>query len=352
MRTLSVLHARCKVAQDEDARAPREYVERAVEMIRLLALFVLAAALTGCGGASQVPPGPPPPRIYVTEQLCAGMPISCTDSVVLFAPPLTSTSTPQATLAQFFISTPTGPSLVQVATPGLALDPTGRLFVGLGSYGIQAFAQPISASSTALFTIPASNFNSGGIGPIAFDPFGNLAVSILNPAPSVGLISPPFSSSSTATPAASSPPAGLLLGLAFVGARLYVCSTPNLVGPGQLQAYDPPYGTATFTIPLATAPSSIAADSAGNVYVAFGNGAIHVYTAPLSSTTMPSVVMLVPGASPTGVAFDNYGNLVVAVGGAVNAIDVFTPPFTATSTPTVIVPVTGGYVPRGIMFGF
>jgi sugar lactone lactonase YvrE len=88
-------------------------------------------------------------------------------------------------------------------------------------------------------------------------------------------------------------------------------------------------------------PEGIAADAAGNVYVATFDftlpNVIHVF-APSGrlSATVP-----LPGVVPLGLAFDASGDLYVADFGAGNVLR-FAPPFTGGSTPVATYAVCGG----------
>ena len=88
-------------------------------------------------------------------------------------------------------------------------------------------------------------------------------------------------------------------------------------------------------------PEGLAADTAGNIYVATFDSTkpnvIHIFRPNGHlQTTIP-----LPGSAPLGLAFDGAGNLYVADFGAGRVLK-FSPPFSASSTPTATFPVCGG----------
>ncbi len=88
-------------------------------------------------------------------------------------------------------------------------------------------------------------------------------------------------------------------------------------------------------------PEGLAADAAGNIYVA----TFDFTTTNVIDIFGPNGKLLVtiplPGAVPLGLAFDSSGNLYVANFGGGNVLE-FTPPFSASSTPSATFPVCGG----------
>jgi sugar lactone lactonase YvrE len=88
-------------------------------------------------------------------------------------------------------------------------------------------------------------------------------------------------------------------------------------------------------------PEGIAADRAGNIYVATFDfsttNVIHIF----GRNGHRRVTIPLPGVVPLGMEFDAAGNLYVADFGGGNVLK-FSPPFTAASTPSASFPVCGG----------
>jgi hypothetical protein len=321
----------------------------------------LAALVAACGGgstSSQVPTGTtastgtPSPHIYVAE-VCAPTPVpggtvtsACPSVLAVFAQPLTPSSTPQATV----------PSLPFVS--GMAFDATRRIFVA--DNGVAVYAQPLTASSIPQFTIPATKFDGaigdGGVGPLAFDPAGNLVAVLIELIDEVAVVAPPFSASST-----SSTIIQTLVGrsIAMSGTRLY--SVPYVAPFGASAAaigvFDEPFGpgnsSATLAVPLPATPTCVAVDPSGNVAVLLSTGAIALFQPPLTAGSTPFASISVPGPfSPVSIAFDGAGRLLVSSTDAKtgSSIDVYVPPLTSASAPSIVVPIAAtedGFISAG-----
>jgi DNA-binding beta-propeller fold protein YncE len=68
----------------------------------------------------------------------------------------------------------------------------------------------------------------------------------------------------------------------------------------------------TVTISSVLAPSGMAFDGAGNLYVCkaiFGSGAVEIFTPPIMTGNSPTASPLTGSSQPTGIAFDAAGNL-------------------------------------------
>jgi hypothetical protein len=164
-----------------------------------------------------------------------------TQAVRVFAPPIVGSSAPT-----FSLSGSGGPFVPVFAYQGVALDPSGDLWVTAGS-ALSEYTPPYSAGSVVALTT-----NEAGVG-IAFDSAGKMFVAGSS---GVDVFQPPFSAAMTK---------------AF---------TINSAGPRYL-----------------------AFDQAGNLYVTTQAGNLLEFSPPFSSVSVPSVALAIPGApSNSGVA--------------------------------------------------
>ena len=234
------------------------------------------------------------PAITVASAGDGGMAISSTQLAVssgarlvnVFALPITSASVPAFSMA--------AGSNLNDAT----FDSAGNLWVTDSSSGtccIYKYTSPLSASSLPAFTMNEPN-NGGYPWGLSFDSTGNLYVAgnRVN-----DVFAPTLSSSSTGTTFGTNSDN---YGIVANGGRVYVA---NGSGDGSVAVYTTPVAgasTAAFILTPGTSnyigyPSF---DSAGNLYVPVPNdNKIYVYTAPISSTSVPAFSVALPKAYAT-----------------------------------------------------
>jgi len=298
-------------------------------------LLLVSACQSGCGSGTihwNQPPIPRPPTLYHAYVSTFNATIQRYDV------PMYPTSAPSAT--------------VSVSSPGLmAEDQTGTLYVVQSSNfagGDHVVALTTSfgfTSSSTLFTLQVPKGTGHSEAPsaaaVAIDRAGNLYVS--NPSdPSINVYSAPVTGSSTIAYRISS-------SFDIPGATcfdptgdLFVADGPRIVMIPQ------PYVTSprtSFALTLYSA-TSVACDSAGNIYV--GGGTAHdkidVYQPPYSASSSPAYSLNLPGSSQAYVAavsFDPGGDLFATIIDSGNDLLIeYTPPVTATSNPFLIYPLS------------
>jgi hypothetical protein len=318
------------------------------------AAFAAAAAVlfVGCQKSSVInlPPGPAPQLFVANPAFVSG-----TFGVAVYAQPITPSSTPVFTLGAA-----NGITLFPAA---VGFDTHGNLFVlDESTSQVLIYAPPISSSSTPATTLAlagASNAFS-----LAVDAGNNLWVSSSNNA-TVWKFTPPFA---TGTPA----PALTLTALntvpaisrpAAIGFDRYGDMCLEDFGTNQVLIYRPP-----FAVPITAAaairtnggadePGGCGFNVNGQLLVSdFTNGNEYFYNPPFATGSLPAFAIsppVVSGGLSGGtkvVGFDSAGNLYVpySFDGANGNVSVYGPPFSGASVPQFSLPQSGD--PYGVGF--
>ncbi len=284
---------------------------------RLLSVCLIAL-LAACGGGGTSPPPvptPAPERLYVSGDSVPN------NSIAYFNSPFGANTTIAGTIA-----TAGGGAIA-----GLAVDATGRVFAADG-FKNTLTAYPRPAPPGAPLFVMSLPFTPAKL---AFDGAGNLYVADYGGG-RIAVLAAPI--------AGTSAPATLITGLSTpnglcfdVAANLYVTSFTSSI----LSVYQPPYTGSPVIVNTGTANSnSCAVDAATQqLIVASGNaslGQILVYDLPLAANAGPAVRIPFNGTAPTALAVDPSGDLFVGVGAT--AIQVYAPPFTSVSSPLFAIP--------------
>jgi hypothetical protein len=296
--------------------------------------FALAIAalplIGGCSSSSTTPP-PPPSAQALYAAAFSGTPVL---AEVFF--PFSATST---------VSTFAPAGLTNVTD--VAFDSSGNLYVSAGNSPGQVFvfAHPVSSASTPVATITLPAFSNPLY--ITIDAGNNLWVTDVGN-DLVYEFTGPFVGSITPAPAKTLGSADLInpMGLAFDAAgNLYVGDAIS----NDVEIFAAPItnGEAPNAAKLtgATNVRDLAFDQAGNLYAGLFTGTILRYNAPTVGGGAPSIT-----DASTGIAhgyfltLDSAGNMYVSDSIATNHIYQFTAvstTFSATSTPAATLSVTG-----------
>jgi hypothetical protein len=297
-----------------------------------LSVAIVIVSLTACGGSST------PVAPVATEHLYVGND-AASASILQFALPITSTSTPSVTVA---------PTNGTANLTALAVDAAGDLATADNAGHLAIFQAPITSSSTASATF--SNGTAANNGQLAFNTAGALLAA--TDSTKVNVFNPPLSN--TSTPAQSVTDASLTsaVGVALDPSGNLLVSNAGSGSSSTLTVFAPPFSSVSLVTPAAagTAYRKVALNTnqlfVGSV--AGSTGQIDVYNLPLSASSAP-VFSMTNVNVPEALAFDSHGNLYVGnLGDA--TIRVFTPPFSASSTPTGTLTVTGAAI-FGIAIG-
>ncbi|HEY7993427.1 MAG TPA: hypothetical protein VID24_04420 [Candidatus Eremiobacteraceae bacterium] len=291
---------------------------------------VAAICNASCGASSAVSnltiqASGTPERLAVSRA-----PVSNPGEIDLYAFPMTSTSTPVATLAS-----------TNEAPLGLAFDETGRLFGAAGDGRIKVYDPPFRSGAN-----PAFILTTGG-GALAFDRGGDLFIGggdvirncgtrfhfIPEITPKIKVVNAPITGSSTVTFTIAEPTTcgGYLVSdIAFDGAgNLWAAIV------GRLDEFSPPFtSNSTPALSISTCASSLGFDSAGNMYVDGCDG-IDVFQPPFTSS-MTKAYTISSAAEVDSIVFDSAGNMYarsLVPFSSTNGLQVFAPPFSSTSQP-------------------
>jgi hypothetical protein len=319
---------------------------------RPLVVVALAALVSGCtGGGLAAPPfvtgtpaptpspsptpTPAPTHLYVGNALTPG-------GLQAYVLPLTANST-----AAFSIPPP-----VSGPVDGLAVDANGNVAAADNAATIRFFAAPLSGAS-----LPAVTFRNGPGGTqdrhLAFTAAGDIFIASggtdfrFGTDDKVNFFAHPFTNASA--PSSSITNAGLHpFGVTLDAAQtLYVSSQDIIVPPTttKLFVYSPPYtGPPTITPSVAGVGYRGVAVSATQLFVGavqdplLGVGRVDVYMLPLTAASVPAFAITTGINQPQAVGLDAAGNVYVGNSGTAT-ITVYAPPFSATSAPAVTVTV-------------
>jgi len=290
---------------------------------RVLLFALSTAVLAGCSKNPTISiPPPPAARLFVAD---------VTNGLVAFTQPLSSTSTPSLTVASL------------MGSAGITTDKSGNLYVANAfTNTINVYAPGFTATSTPIATV-GPIVGAGQIIGITVDSAGGLYVAD-NLAPNVYYFAAPLGGT-TPTKTITSPsftqPAGVALDLAgdLLVANFGVQMNIVILRPPFLNGVNIAAGAMT----LPTRAVGIETSVSGNLLACLEDGTIGVIKPPFATGVTPSFYIAAPiiNGAPATEAFDpTYdaaGNLYVPYGdfgGPNEGIGVFAPPFSASSIPT------------------
>lgn len=181
-----------------------------------------------------------------------------------------------------------------VASDGyLAFDGSGKLFVTTQASEIDVYSPPFSNSSAPSQRITGAAQSNG----LALDPSGNLYVGNIASA-EIDVFAPPYTSApvKVRAPGANAH----IIGLAATATTLYVSDATNNV----IDAYTLPLNASSMPAYSFSAanPRQIAVDPYGDLFVGDSSGSVDMYLAPLSSTTAKWASITTMVAHPLGIA--------------------------------------------------
>ena len=299
---------------------------------------VLIMFLVACGNNStQVSPSPPATSLSQHLYVGAGF-FPGTNQIQQFALPITSTSTSTVSLSTTFVF-------------GLAVDNHGNVAAGDQSGDLAVFNAPLSSSAIASATF--SNGTTIANNQLAFSAAGDLFAT--DGFTNVNLFKQPFTSASTPSQVISAVVNGsfnIISGAALDSSGNLILST-NAVSnnQGNLIVFAPPYTGTAITTPLqANTHYFGVALSSTQLFVAsaLGYPKIDVYSLPITANSVPVFSITKGLFNPTSVALDNNGNLYVA--NTLNIVS-YTAPLSASSAPSVILALGGSVTSSTIAIG-
>jgi hypothetical protein len=307
----------------------------------LCAALVLVAA--GCSSSSSTTINNTTPqftRLYVSNFTGSGIGLN------IFAPPFSAASTA-------VVSVPAGAASGFNDTGAIAVDALGKLYTihkGTNPSVIEIYAPPITASSTPMtsITLPSS-INAYGL---ALDPSGNIWVSDRAGASStVREYTPPFSNVSTPALTLTNGANGIndSAGLAFDAAGHLAVGEEVT---NTLLVFNPPItGTSTpaATIALDGNGEGVVFDSAGRVFSVNPHTDTQVFTPPFSNAQAESFHFGANNGFSISPKFDAAGDLWVANSNTPSVVE-YAPPFSGSTTAAVTI-TNGLNSPYGIAFG-
>ena len=301
---------------------------------RTILTGALLAFVAGCTGNSASTPITPP-SVPLTVQHLYVANNSNNGQIVQYSLPLSASSVPN------FGFTASG-------TVTLALDPSGDVIAGDPAGNLHFFPAPLSAASsaTAAFAHPGNS-----TGAVAFTQAGDFFVSSLTNR--AYEFTHPFSNASVPSAIATAPTLVGASGVAVDSAsNLYVANAAGAAGTN-LYVFAAPYtGAPTAISPLiASKQYAGLALSATQLFVvnSSATNSIDVYNLPITAASAPvfSITNGIP-ILPSSLAFDSAGNLYL---GSFTQITEYSPPFSAASTPVLSLPVPATFEVSGIAIG-
>jgi hypothetical protein len=259
---------------------------------------------------------------------------------------------------------------------GAAFDAKGNLWVTqfTGNAIVEYTASQLGSSGAPApaVTLNASAGSLNGVAGLAFDASGNLWVANTVSSTVVEFTTGQLASSGSPTPAVTLSANGGSLnvptGVAFdAGNNLWVVNAADSSAveftPSQYATTGAPAPAVMLTSNAGSlrGPLGLAFDKAGDLWVSDGNtGANRIAEfgpsqLSASGSPVPAVTLAANGASlsvPTGLAFDESGNLWVANGGGASVVEFAASQLVASGAPSANVAITGSSLtaPAGIAF--
>jgi hypothetical protein len=308
-----------------------------VRRLSVLALSLTALAFAGCQRSSVIAiPPPAPARMFVAD---------ITNGLLGFAQPINPNST-----ASVLIPT--------AGTIGLAVDSAGNLYVSNDlTNSISVYAPGVTSTSTPTLTF-GPIVGAVGLRGMNFDKAGNLYAAD-NPGSQVFMFAPPFT-------AASKTPTKTILGPTNPENVVFDRAGEMITGGFGSMAVTvlrPPFANganvpvATLLLPLPC--GGVAIDTKDDLVVGQSDGSLAVFLPPFGTGNTPAFFIAPPtinaltGTEALNGAFDSSGNLWVPYAGfnlpGQPGVAVFAQPFSSSSVPMFSI-FTGIAGPFGIAF--
>lgn len=297
-----------------------------MSLLRKLSLAFVVSAVVGCSSSATTTPSGSTQALYV--------------GAFSGSPPFAEVFFPFSASATVSLFTTAGVTSVK----DLAFDSAGNLYVSTLGNQVFVFAHPLTSASTPIATI---NLPGGG-NPlfITIDTSNNLWVSDVNNN-KVYEFTGPFSGTTTPAPAKTlSTDLVATSGIAFdTTGNLYVGDA----GSNDIEIFAAPIVDAetpnATKLTGATNVRDLAFDQSGNLYAGLFSGTILRYNAPTAGGGAPSITDSSTGiAHAYFLAFDASGNLYVDDGINTNNVYLFTSPattFSTSSAPSATLPLSG-----------
>lgn len=279
-------------------------------------LFILAACSSTSGTNSSPSPPTTTQHLYVGEDDIPG-------SILVYALPLTATSTPTATI----------PLNASVA---LGVNATTLAATRIDNYTISLFSLPVTSSS-----VPYATISSTTVGTPLLLTSGKLYQGGSN---LIHVYTPPFTNASV--------PSGSIATPLMAPGRLAVDPNGNVYATtgttNGIAVIVNGALTTTLTAPPSTEFRGLAASSTQLFACETTGSANHVfiYTLPLTANATPAITMNPNVSQSADCALDSDGNLYIGGGGSVVE---YSPPFSATSARVVTLTIPGSV--QGIAVG-
>jgi hypothetical protein len=287
-------------------------------LAHMIAALLLVAACSSSSNTVTPPPPPPapppPPPPPPTQHLYVGQD-DVPGSILVYTLPITSSSTPVATVRHD-------------ATIALAVNSTTLAATRLTDYTVGFYALPITSAST-----PYATLSLGLLGTPVFLPSGALYLGIGD---TINVYTPPFTSASTPSSR---------FGTGLSGGRFALDPSGNV--------YETNGGSNTIGVITNGAVTTRLTSAAGIIFRGLAANAtqlmaceesgglsthVYIYNLPLTANATPATIMNINVSDPADCALDSSGNLYIA--GAGGVIE-YSPPFTTTSTRAVTLTVQG-----------
>lgn len=239
--------------------------------------------------------------------------------------------------AVIFPSPGTGlPTPTQVNVTGMAVGarPHGVAYYGSDNALVSDFSNSriyVVKISTAAVQATITTPGYGGTGTIAVAPGLTSALAMGN-STTLYVIAAPFSASSTISPVtipgsiASYQTEAIVFNAA---GRAFVYHTTGI------SVLDPPYSAVAFTIPFANGASgaiAISPDGSKLLTTDLGTGIVHIFTAPYSTSSVPSNLAIAGASGLDGIFAAPDGTKALVVSGGSTGVWAISAPFSSSST--------------------